>query len=68
MVNYYDNVNSVVIILFNVFLGQHEAIQAINNYFSISDLEYYTKTQGKGQRSEVTRAITLRQVWSSLPS
>ena len=30
--------------------GQHECVQLINNYFSLGDLEEYTKPQGVDQK------------------
>ena len=34
----------------SVSTGQYECVQLINNYFSLSDLEEYTKPQGVGQK------------------
>ena len=46
--------SSNIMILFNIsvtlcfiyLLGQHECVQIINNFFSIDELDYYTKPQG----------------------
>jgi hypothetical protein len=43
--NVVNGVNKTAVQL-GSFVGQHECVRVINNHFSISQLEYYTTTQG----------------------